>query len=96
LYQREQEAGITIHRIEKRIDTGDILMQQYVSIEKNETLDNLIKKTKRKDAYMIADIIKNYRTEKVVGRKMSGESSYFTFPKRSDVKKFIKMGNRII
>jgi methionyl-tRNA formyltransferase len=96
LYHGETKAGITIHRIAEGIDTGDIVAQHFVSIEPEETLNDLIVKTKKMGAHFMADVIEDYRQGKVTYRKMTGEGSYFTFPKQSDVKIFKQRGRRLL
>jgi methionyl-tRNA formyltransferase len=96
LYHGEQKAGITIHRIAEGIDTGDIVAQHFVSIELEETLHDLIVKTKKMGARFMVDVIEDYRQGKVTYRKMEGEGSYFTFPKRKDVKVFKRIGRRLL
>ena len=92
----EKKAGITVHKIETGIDTGDIITQRFVPIEPGETLDNLIRKTKKENARIIIDVIKDIRNHKVKYRKMEGEGSYFTFPSRKDVKEFKRRGGKIL
>jgi methionyl-tRNA formyltransferase len=47
MYHGEESVGITIHEINPKIDDGRIILQKHVAIEANETLDSLIKRTKR-------------------------------------------------
>ena len=96
LYHGEKEVGITVHKIETGIDTGDIITQRYVPIEPDETLDDLIRKTKKKNAKIIIDVIEEFRNNRIQYRKMEGGGSYFTFPSRKDVKEFKSRGKRII
>jgi len=96
LYHGEKEAGITIHRIAQGIDAGDIIVQHCLMIEPDETLNDLIIKTKKKNAWMIMDVIEDFRKGKIEYKKMQGEGSYFTFPKRKDLKEFRKRGKTII
>lgn len=96
MYHDEKEAGITIHQIEKGIDTGDIITQHFVPIEYGETLNNLMIKTKKKNAWMIMDIIEDFRNGMIQYKKMEGKGSYFTFPSRKDAKEFRKRGKYIL
>ena len=96
LYHGEKEAGITIHRIAEGIDTGDIIAQHFVPIGAGETLNDLIVKTKKMGALFMTDVIEDYRHGKITYRKMKGDSSYFTFPKRNDVKIFKQKGQRLL
>lgn len=96
LYHGEKEAGITIHRIAQGIDTGDIIAQHFLPVEPDETLNDLIVKTKKKNAWMIMDVIEDFRNGIIKYEKMQGKGSYFTFPTFKDVREFNKRGNKII
>lgn len=96
LYHREKNVGITVHRIQKGIDTGDMIIQEMIPIIEEESLDSLIKRTKRYGADIISKIIQDFQDGNIKYSKMIGEGSYFSFPTRSDVKKFHKMGKRIL
>ena len=96
LYHGEKKAGMTIHRIAEGIDTGDIISQHFVPIETDETLHELIIKTKKLGARFMVETIKDYRHERVQYRKMEGEGSYFTFPGKKDVAEFKRRGRRLL
>ncbi len=96
LYHGEELAGITIHRIEKGVDTGDIIAQRYVTIDPNDTLHDLIVKTKIEDALMMIEVIEDFRLGMIVYKKQEGEGSYHTFPTREDVLMLKKKNRRLI
>lgn len=96
LYFGEKEAGITIHRIDTGIDTGDIITQHFVPIEPDETLHSLIIKTKKEGAKLMIKVIEDFRNGKVIYKKMDGKGSYFSFPTRDDVREFRKKGIRLL
>jgi methionyl-tRNA formyltransferase len=96
LYHGEKEAGITIHRIDEGIDTGDIIVQHSLPIYPKESLDELILRTKRESARLMVKVIDSFRKGEVQYRKMEGGGSYFTFPGREDVREFKRMGKRLL
>jgi methionyl-tRNA formyltransferase len=96
LYHGEKHAGITIHKIDKGIDTGDIISQHFVQVEQDDTLHDLIIKTKKENAQLIKDTIEKYRNGGIEYRKMGKKGSYFSFPTRQDVLEFKKMGKKLI
>jgi methionyl-tRNA formyltransferase len=97
MYNNEKSVGITIHEINPRIDDGRIILQEEVDIYSGETLDSLIKRTKRIGAHLMIKAIDMIRTENVTFKEnKSTEGSYFSFPTRKDVKEFRKRGKRII
>ena len=96
MYYGEKESGITVHKIDVGIDTGDIIAQRFVPIDPGETLDQLIRKTKAEGANLMMEVIESFRSGKIEYRKMEGEGSYFSFPSRKDVKEFRKRGKNIL
>jgi methionyl-tRNA formyltransferase len=96
LYHREKTTGITIHEINPKIDDGRILLQDEMEISEDETLDSLIRKTKKAGAHMMIEAIRRIKQEDVrYLENPATEGSYFSFPKREDVKEFKKRGGRI-
>lgn len=95
LYHGEIKAGMTIHKMDSGIDTGDIVAQELIDIQDDDTLDTLIKRTKRLSAKLAARTIEAYRRGEIKYSAMSGTGSYFSFPERKDVLKFKQLGRRI-
>lgn len=97
LYHGEKSVWITIHEINPGIDEGRIIMQKGVDIIPGETLDSLIKRTKKIGAHMIIEAINLIKYGKVDYKENPvNEGSYFSFPTREDVKEFKRRGHKII
>jgi methionyl-tRNA formyltransferase len=97
LYHGEDSVGITIHNINPKIDEGKIILQKQIPVKPDESLDALIKRTKRLGAqYMIEaiDLVRNGKAEYKENRPEEG--FYFSFPTRDDVRKFRAMGHRLL
>ena len=93
----EKAVGTTIHRINSGIDDGDILLQTETPIEHNESLDSLIRRTKRASARLMLDVLRQLRSgsvHPVPNRKE--DATYFSFPTHSDVKAFRRQGFRLL
>lgn len=41
LYERSKQYGVTVHHMEKKVDTGDIIMTSYFDISQFETVETL-------------------------------------------------------
>jgi len=97
MYNNEKRVGMTIHEINPKIDDGRIILQKEVDIAPGETLDTLIKRTKRIGAHLMIEAIEMIRSDKVkyVDNK-EAEGSYFSFPTREDVREFKKRGKKLI
>jgi methionyl-tRNA formyltransferase len=97
LFHGEKMVGITIHKINPKIDEGEIILQKQVPIESGESLDRLIKRTKHLGAHYMVEAIEILRNGKVQYKEnRSEEGSYFSFPTREDVQKFRAMGHRLL
>jgi len=97
MYHSEKSSGITVHRINAGIDEGDIILQRQIPIEKCDSLDSLIKRSKKVGAHCIIealDMIKNDRLNYISNHKENG--SYFSFPTRADVWEFRRQGKKIL
>ncbi len=95
LYHDEKTAGITVHKIDVGIDTGDIVSRIFIPIEPDETLDQLIRKTKKEGAHIIIEIVEKYKKGEIKYMQMQGKGSYFTFPKLADAREFKKRGHAL-
>ena len=96
LYHGEREAGITVHRIETGIDTGDVLARESVPIAPGDTLHDMIVKTKMLDVKLIFKVIEDFRHGRVQYTKMESGGSYYSFPTRKDVREFRKRGRSLM
>lgn len=97
MYHGEKVAGVSVHRMNEKIDQGEIIFQGEVPIEPGETLDHLIVRTKKMGARFVFDALELIRTGRVSYLPKSAEQgSYFTFPTAADVREFRRRGYRII
>ncbi|MGA2315978.1 MAG: formyltransferase family protein [Thermodesulfobacteriota bacterium] len=97
LYHGEKSVGITIHKINQKIDEGEIILQKQVPIKAGESLDELIRRTKQLGAHFMVEAIEMVRNGRVKFKEnRPEEGSYFSFPTREDVKKFRAMGHRLL
>lgn len=96
LYHGEKETGITVHRMAKSIDSGDVIRQEYLPVQQDESLDHLIRRTKRRNAVLLGEVLDEFRTGKVTFTPLDGEGSYFTFPTMAEVKEFKRRGGKLL
>jgi methionyl-tRNA formyltransferase len=95
----EPETAVTVHLMDARIDTGDIVVQRRVPISPEDTLDSLIRKTKRVSAKVLLETIEMFIKHKGVPPTMPNDASkatYFGFPTRADVKAFRAAGRKVL
>ena len=96
LYNDEKNTGITIHTMDEKIDAGKIVLQKDVEIKEGESLNSLIKRTKRLGAELMLEALRQIKTGEVkYSNYPDVESSYYSFPKKEDVREFRRRGKRI-
>jgi methionyl-tRNA formyltransferase len=95
LKNNEKETGVSVFFVDEGIDSGSIIVQKKVVITPNMTQFDLIKKTKRMgmDA-IIESIDKIHKGDFELISNPDEEMTYFSFPTKSDVKQFRKIGKR--
>jgi methionyl-tRNA formyltransferase len=97
MYYGEKTAGITVHEINPKIDDGRIILQREVDILPSETLDSLIKRTKRIGARVMIEALDTIRSGRVQYKENNAaEGSYFSFPTREDIREFKNRGKRLM
>jgi methionyl-tRNA formyltransferase len=97
MFNDEKFAGITVHRMNPKIDDGEIVAQRELEILPGEPLESLIKRSKKAGAGLMLEVIETIRAGKVSYLKNdSSVSSYYTFPGAADVKEFKRRGKRIL
>jgi methionyl-tRNA formyltransferase len=97
MYHNEKSSAITIHTMDLEIDRGKILLQREFEIKPEESLDQLIKRTKAFGALCLIEVLNNIKGGAVVYKEPDkAPSSYFSFPTPRDVKQFRRMGKRLL
>jgi methionyl-tRNA formyltransferase len=97
LYHGEEAVGLTIHRMVAKLDEGGALLQEQLPIEAGESLDRLIRRSKRHAAHSLAKVLEELSTGKVPNAGPSdAKSTYFTFPTSAEIREFRRRGLRAI
>ncbi len=77
LLNGDKTFGITIHQMDRGIDTGDILIQKEFPIYANETGFELHLRSMRLCTKLLKDNFYNIINERIVPRKQKGRGSYY-------------------
>jgi len=91
----ETTIGISVHYIEKGIDTGKIIMQDEVEVPGSTTLDNMLRVTKIKGAELLIEAVGQIETGTVRPFYPEGDGSYFSFPTWESYKDFRGRGYKL-
>lgn len=95
LANNEKEGGLTLFFVNEKIDAGEILVQRRYPICADDTLDALIRKSKRIGAEMVLEGIEKIDKANFDTRSFDLQAgSYFGWPKREDVLRFLTTGRR--
>ena len=94
LKNNEKKTGVSVFFVDKGIDSGPILVQKEIEIG-NMTQAELIRKTKLLGMKAIIEaiqLIQENRVKLIPNPDM--DATYFSFPKREDVREFKRAGKR--
>lgn len=93
LKNKEKQTGVSVFFVDKGIDSGPIIVQKKLDIG-TISHKNLIKKTKRLGMEAIAEAIKKIKNNEItLIPNDDNQKSYYSFPKRSNIKEFLRGGN---
>jgi len=93
----ERVVTITVHYMAEKLDTGDVLATQSFALRPSDSLDRVIRETKREGARLVLRVLRDLRDGKADPQALTmDESEYFSFPKREDVRAFRRRGQRLL
>ncbi len=91
---KESFTGVSVFFVDEGIDSGEIIIQRKVLIG-DKTQLQLIKLTKRIGMELICEAIKKIeKGDLKLIPNPDNQKTYFSFPKQTDVKEFLKQGNK--
>jgi methionyl-tRNA formyltransferase len=97
MYHGERSVGLTIHSMSEKIDEGQALLREALNIEPDETLDHLIRRSKRHAAHCLGRVLRSIASDTLVTEPLNQEAgSYFTFPTFAEIREFQRRGLRAI
>ncbi len=97
LYNNEKNAWVTVHKMVKGLDEGQIILRDKFEIMPNESFNSLAKRSKEFAAEVILKVLEQFEdgTVKYLPNDTT-EATYYTFPSREDMMEFKRKGGRII
>lgn len=95
LLNGEKETAVTVHYMTGKLDDGDIVRQQAVPIAPEDSLDSLIRKTKRIGVEVLLEALEEIEQGAVVCQPNdASQATYFSFPTKEDARRFRAQGRR--
>ena len=84
-----QNMGVTLFRMKKDYDTGDILAQRSIPVGKKDSLKDIYAQTYSLGADMIVELLNNIEAQKTIKAvKQEDEGSYYGWPSVAQIVKF--------
>jgi methionyl-tRNA formyltransferase len=97
MYHGEKTVGLTVHYMSSKLDEGDILLQESLAIEPNESLDHLIRRSKQHAAHCLARVLRQIAGGRQAPIRVDPSlGTYFTFPTRDEIREFRRRGFRAL
>jgi methionyl-tRNA formyltransferase len=97
MFHGEKAVGVTVHFMAAKVDEGAALLQEQLPILPSETLDHLIRRSKRHGAHCMAEALRLLASNSHTSIPLdSGQGSYFTFPTIAEIREFERRGFRAI
>ena len=97
MFHGERKVGVTVHYMAVKVDEGAALLQDEIEIEPGESLDHLIRRSKRHGAHCMARVLQQIEsgTQRPIALD-NAAGSYFTFPTLDQIREFHRKGFRAI
>ncbi|MBI5055375.1 MAG: hypothetical protein HZB61_01975 [Nitrospirae bacterium] len=95
LANNEKEAGVTLFFVNEKIDAGDVLIQRKYSVRSDDTLDAVIRRSKRIGAEIVVDGIAMIAEGEVRTYPIDmTRGSYYGWPDQEAVGRFLEYGRQ--
>ena len=94
----EPHATVTIHYMVEKLDAGDILLQRPVPIRPEDSLHDLMVRSKEVGVEALLEAIDADRARHASSRARwtPTQATYFSFPKRADAERLRRMGRALL
>jgi methionyl-tRNA formyltransferase len=97
MYHGEISAGLTIHYMVDKLDQGEALLQEEQPIQPGESLDQLIRRSKRHGAHCMANVLRQIAANSITPSPLDHtRGTYFTFPTAAEIHEFHRRGLKAI
>jgi methionyl-tRNA formyltransferase len=97
LVHGEPEAAVTVHFMVEKLDAGDIIVQRPVPIYPNDSLHDLMVRSKLIGVQAVLEAVEQIEQGTVQPQPMDpSQATYFSFPKRVDAQRLRQMGHALL
>ena len=97
MFHDEPEAAVTVHYMAEELDAGDIIVQLPVPIYPNDSLHNLMVRSKQIGVQALLKAVEQIEQGTVQSRPMDhSQATYFSFPKRADAQRLRQLRHALL
>jgi methionyl-tRNA formyltransferase len=97
MYNNERFATLTVHKMEEKVDKGNIIYEYPIEILSTDSLTDLVRKSKEHSVAALHTVLAKFKTGQVkTYDNRDVAPGYYKFPQGKDVKEFKKRGKRIL
>jgi methionyl-tRNA formyltransferase len=97
MFHGEPRVGLTVHYMVQEVDAGAALLIESLEIEANETLDHLIRRSKKYGAHCVARVLAEIEVGAAKPTSFDNlRGSYFTVPTIAEIREFHRRGFKAI
>jgi methionyl-tRNA formyltransferase len=91
----EKETGVTIHWVDEKFDTGDLLLQEKITVDPDDTLTSLQYKSSVVGADMLIEAVNLFAQGNPPRIPQdNSHASYHSYPKPADQRRFRQNGGQ--
>lgn len=91
----ETETGVTVHWVDEKFDTGDILLQEKITVEPDDTIISLSYKSAALGADMLAKAVELIAAGNPPHLSQDhSQASYHSWPRLADQRRFRRQGGK--
>jgi len=93
----EKETAVTVHYMVEKLDAGDIIIQRSVPIYPNDSLHDLMVRSKQFGVQAVLEAISQIEQGTTSPRPLdTTQATYFSFPKSADAQRLRAQGHRLL
>jgi len=97
LLHNENDIGFSLHYIDEGIDTGKIIKKQKIKIKKNDSVSQIAIRAHLVAGTELVSVINDLKKgDKKTEEVLHDDGSYFSWPEKEDVKKFIQSKKKYV
>ena len=99
LKYKAEITGCSVHKMDDKIDNGDLLAQQAVAIDQDETMHSLVKRTKHIGGKLTLQVLVELSEKGQLPHALQVDErdrKYYSWPTVTDLREFRAEGGRLI